>query len=88
MTSFTSKYPPDFRGTVGLDATKVYSATGIIGRVSFSYNGGGTDDEAAAQPAAPKKVLKDPGKSMSADVITKPGREKRSTNKGLGRERR
>jgi hypothetical protein len=88
VTSFTSKYPPDFRGTVGLDATKVYSATGIIGRVSFSYNGGGTDDEAVAKPAAPKKVLKDPGASMSADAITKPGREKRSTNKGLGRERR
>ena len=44
VTGFTSKYPPDFRGTVGLDATKVYSATGIIGRVSFSYNGGGNKD--------------------------------------------
>lgn len=44
VTGFTSKYPPDFRGTVGLDATKVYAATGIIGRVSFSYNGGGTQD--------------------------------------------
>ena len=44
VTGFTSKYPPDFKGTVGLDATKVYSATGIIGRVSFSYNGGGNKD--------------------------------------------
>jgi hypothetical protein len=44
VTGFTSKYPPDFRGTVGLDATKVYSATGIIGRISFSYNGGGNKD--------------------------------------------
>jgi len=44
VTGFSSKYPPDFRGTVGLDATKVYSATGIIGRISFSYNGGGNQD--------------------------------------------
>jgi hypothetical protein len=44
VTGFTSKYPPDFRGTVGLDATKVYSGTGIIGRASFSYNGGGDKD--------------------------------------------
>ena len=88
VTSFTSKYPPDFRGTVGLDATKVYSATGIIGRVSFSYNGGGTDDVVDAQPEAPKKVLKGPDSSMSADVVSKPGRAKRSTNKDLGRERR
>jgi hypothetical protein len=44
VTGFTSKYPPDFKGTVGLDATKCYSATGIIGRVSFSYNGGGDKD--------------------------------------------
>ena len=44
VTGFTSKYPPNFKGTVGLDATKVYSATGIIGRVSFSYNGGGNKD--------------------------------------------
>jgi hypothetical protein len=44
VTGFTSKYPPDFKGTVGLDATKVYAATGTIGRVSFSYNGGGDKD--------------------------------------------
>jgi len=44
VTGFTSKYPPDFKGTVGIDATKVYSATGIIGRASFSYNGGGNKD--------------------------------------------
>lgn len=44
VSGFTSKYPPDFKGTVGLDATKVYAGTGIIGRVSFSYNGGGDRD--------------------------------------------
>ena len=44
VTGFKSKYPPDFKGTVGLDATKVYASTGIIGRVSFSYNGAGDKD--------------------------------------------
>jgi hypothetical protein len=51
VTGFTSKYPPDFKGTVGLDATKVYAATGIIGRVSFSYNGGGNKDTDIEAPA-------------------------------------
>lgn len=60
VTGFTSKYPPDFRGTVGLDATKVYAATGIIGRVSFSYNGGG-DQDTDVEPA-------DPAKTATADL--------------------
>jgi hypothetical protein len=36
----------------------------------------------------PKMKLKAPGASMSADKITRPGREKRSTNKTVGRELR
>lgn len=38
VTGFESKYPPDFRGTVALDASKVYAATGTNGRVTFAYN--------------------------------------------------
>lgn len=53
VTGFTSKYPPDFKGTVGLDATKVYAATGIIGRVSFSYNGSGNKDTDVSVDVAP-----------------------------------
>jgi hypothetical protein len=56
VTGFTSKYPPDFRGTVGLDATKVYSATGIIGRASFSYNGGGDKDTDVTADSEPAKL--------------------------------
>ena len=56
VTGFTSKYPPDFRGTVGLDATKVYSATGIIGRISFSYNGGGDLDTDVPTDSSPAKL--------------------------------
>lgn len=44
VTGFQSKYPPDFKGTVALDASKVYAATGTNGRVTFSYNGGGNTD--------------------------------------------
>jgi hypothetical protein len=59
VTGFTSKYPPDFKGTVGLDATKVYAATGTIGRVSFSYNGGGDKDT---------DVVAEPAKTTAADL--------------------
>jgi hypothetical protein len=44
VTGFESKYPPNFKGTVGLDASKVYAATGTNGRVNFAYNGGGDTD--------------------------------------------
>jgi hypothetical protein len=60
VTGFTSKYPPDFKGTVGLDAGKVYAATGTIGRVSFSYNGGGDKDtnvEIDSTPAKPQHSI-------------------------------
>lgn len=53
VTGFSSKYPPDFKGTVVLDPTKVYAATGIIGRVSFSYNGGGSKDTDVEPETAP-----------------------------------
>lgn len=74
VTGFTSKYPPDFRGTVGLDATKVYSATGIIGRVSFSYNGGGNQDT-DVDAAAPTAEL-DPEKETEKldTVVNQPSR--------------
>lgn len=58
VTGFTSKYPPNFTGTVGLDASKVYSATGTNGRVSFAYNGG-TEEPATVLPASPAKVKTD-----------------------------
>jgi hypothetical protein len=87
VTGFTSKYPPNFKGSILLDAGKSYYSTGINGRCAFGYKPDGKPGKETGEQE-PKKVLKDPGKSMSADVVTKPGREKRSTNKGLGRERR
>jgi hypothetical protein len=50
VNGFEVKYPPDFRGTVALDASKVYAATGTNGRVSFAYNPT-QDAEALASPA-------------------------------------
>ena len=50
VNGFEVKYPPDFRGTVALDASKVYAATGTNGRVSFAYNPT-LDAEALASPA-------------------------------------
>jgi hypothetical protein len=50
VSGFDVKYPPDFRGTVALDASKVYAATGTNGRVSFAYNPT-VDAEALVSPA-------------------------------------
>lgn len=59
VSGFDVKYPPDFRGTVALDASKVYAATGTNGRVSFAYNPtkdaeelAGPADEPGDSPAA------------------------------------
>ena len=91
VTGFTSKYPPDFKGTVGLDAGKVYAATGIIGRVSFSYNGGGdkdTDveiDTTPAQTAAPDLDVVAQKRSAVKAAPEEP--KKLGTEKTLGRKR-
>lgn len=91
VTGFTSKYPPDFKGTVGLDATKVYAATGTIGRVSFSYNGGGDKDTDVEVDVAPAKTA-----APDLDVVTQKRSsvkaapvepEKLGTEKTLGRRR-
>jgi len=94
VTGFTSKYPPDFKGTVGLDATKVYSATGIIGRVSFSYNGGGNKDtDVTDAPQAQTSI--DDLDAVTDKRLTGPGakaaraKNEPKTDAGtLGRERR
>lgn len=101
VTGFTSKYPPDFRGTVGLDASKVYAATGIIGRVSFSYNGGG-DKDTDVDASAPTAELDPEKETEKLDTVvnqpsrlTGPGaraakfdREPKSDTETLGRRRR
>ena len=94
VTGFTSKYPPDFKGTVGLDATKVYSATGIIGRVSFSYNGGGNKDtDVTDAPQAQTSI--DDLDAVADKRLTGPGakaarakNEPKTDATTLGRERR
>jgi hypothetical protein len=59
VTSFTSKYPPNFQGTVALDATKTYYATGVNGKCTFAYQGTkGISEELV--PAAPEVVPERP----------------------------
>ena len=76
VTGFTSKYPPNFEGSILLDAGKSYYSTSINGRCAFGY----------------KPLHKAPrGKASKAtlqDSITESNREKRSTNISSGRERR
>jgi len=91
VTGFTSKYPPDFKGTVGLDASKVYAATGTIGRVSFSYNGGGdkdTDVDIDISPARTKTQDLDVVSQQRSKIKAAPAEpEKLGTEKTLGRKR-
>lgn len=91
VTGFTSKYPPDFKGTVGLDATKVYAATGIIGRVSFSYNGGGDKDTDVSVDQTPAKTSADDldaySQQSSGLKASAGGVEKLGSEKTLGRKR-
>lgn len=93
VTGFDSKYPPNFKGTVGLDASKVYAATGTNGRVTFSYNGGGdTDTDVDLGPAQTDTETLD---QFTGQRLTGPGakaararKEPRMTPDVLGRERR
>jgi hypothetical protein len=92
VTGFTSKYPPDFKGTVGLDASKVYAATGIIGRVSFAYNGGGDKDTDVPVDTTPAKTavqdLDVVGQQRSGLKASTGGVEKKlGSEKTLGRKR-
>lgn len=91
VTGFTSKYPPDFKGTVGLDAGKVYAATGIIGRVSFSYNGGGdkdTDVEVDTKPAKTKPADLDViAQKRSSVTAAEPTKKPRDNVEVYGRKR-
>ncbi len=38
ITGFDALYPPNFNGTITLDASKVYYATGTNGRYTFAFN--------------------------------------------------
>jgi hypothetical protein len=100
VTGFESKYPPNFKGTVGLDASKVYAATGTNGRVNFAYNGGGDTDsdvevDTAAAAATAKLSTADLDAAIKQPRLTGPGaRAARTTSEPktdagtLGRERR
>ena len=63
VTGFTSKYPPNFEGSILLDAGKSYYSTGVNGRCAFGY-----------EPFQKKSKGK-ASKSMSEDSITESGRE-------------
>ena len=101
MVVSSRRIKPDFKGTVGLDATKVYAATGIIGRVSFSYNGGGNKDsnvDASADlgtTAAPDADNEKLDAETNRQRLTGPGARAAKTNREpkmdrdtLGREKR
>ena len=96
ITKLEAIYPSETVTGVELEATKSYMSTQGKGNYVFNVLKNGAksskkidpDQAAAGAAPEPKMKLKDPGASMSADAITRPGREKRSTNISGGRERR
>jgi hypothetical protein len=76
VTGFTSKYPPNFEGSILLGAGKSYYSTGVNGRCAFGYEPFQKKSKGKASKATPQ------------DSITESSREKRSTNISSGRERR
>jgi hypothetical protein len=80
VTGFDSKYPPNFKGTVGLDASKVYAATGTNGRVTFSYNGGGDTDTDVDVDAAEQE----PARLNTADLDAATQKRSRITARAGG----
>jgi hypothetical protein len=97
VTGFTSKYPPNFNGTVALDASKVYYATGVNGRCTFAYNGGDDGDNKLLPGGQPEKSKKAKTSAADLDSYTQKssglkasagGVEKKlGTEKTLGRKR-
>jgi len=88
---------------VALDASKVYYATGVNGRCTFAYNGGGDGDDKLLpgdqpeqQPAQPKRAKTS---TVDLDTVTQAGSDitaraggidpakKLGSEKTLGRKR-
>lgn len=95
LQEFRTIWPGNSVTGVKFSAGKTYYSTGIKGNFTFKILKNGakdledeTDEVDNMAAEEPKKKLKDPGASMSADKITKPGRDKRSTIKGVDRARR
>ncbi len=92
VTGFTSKYPPDFKGTVGLDASKVYAATGTNGRVTFAYNGGGNTDTDVEPSSEVGPTINKSDSEIEAQPqrsnVTARGEKKPQDTTAYGRKRR
>jgi hypothetical protein len=92
VTGFTSKYPPDFKGTVGLDASKVYAATGTNGRVTFAYNGGGNTDTDVEPSSEVGPTINKSDSEIEAQPqrsnVTARGEKKPQDTAAYGRKRR
>jgi len=78
LTGFTSKYPPNFQGTVKLDPTKTYSATGAAGRMGFAYKGkdAGVDNTPALSTKSFNKAASKIASGKSIDSSTEQPKNK------------
>lgn len=89
LQKFSTKWPGSLVSGVSLDAGKNYMSTQIKGNFTFTINPGASKQTAATadEPQVIAAKPKAPGKTLGVDDIGTP-RKKRSTNQGLGRERR
>jgi hypothetical protein len=74
VSKFDALYPPNFKGSLLLDASKVYYATGNNGRYTFAYS-----PTATQPPAAPKQVQAPSEKSKK--LIKKPAVKSKTRTK-------
>jgi hypothetical protein len=82
LQKFGSKWPGSAVSEIALDAGKNYMSTQIKGNFTFVVDPPkkGTKDSGSAVSTS-KVKLKDPGASMSADKVTRPGRKAVSRDK-------
>jgi hypothetical protein len=92
LKKFTTVWPSSTVTGVRFSAQKTYYSTGIKGNFTFKILSNGAKDvedetkDIETMPERPEK-LKNPGKSMSADVVKRPGRTTQKSG-NLGREKR
>lgn len=88
VNGFTSKYPPNFKGTVALDPSKNYSATSAGGRMNFAYNGVDAGIDSGEERSTPDEPLAKSAASIAGDSSSSKPKAKKSTAGDVGRKKR
>lgn len=86
VTGFTSTYPPKFSGTIKLDPSKNYAATGATGRMTFFY---GTDEpDQKEEPKVSEPSFLQKAKDIALGRIGYKRKLEKPETTGVNREKR